>query len=215
MKLYIYDHCPYCVRARMILGLRKIDVEQVILQNDDEATPISMIGAKQVPILQKEDGSYMGESLNIVRYLDELSGQGRLKEEIRPEIQIWLDKVNTYSSKLIQPRDVLIDLPEFSTQSAINYFVHKKEKNIGSFKTNLEKTDEYLQVLHADLDELANLIKSDNALNGELGMEDIHVFPILRNLTIVKNIAFPEKVEAYINNMSQLTNIDLYTNRAV
>lgn len=215
MKLYIYDHCPYCVRARMILGLRKIDVEQVILQNDDEATPISMIGAKQVPILQKEDGSYMGESLDIVRYIDELSGQGRLKEEIRPEIQTWLDKVNTYSSKLIQPRDVLIDLPEFSTQSAIDYFVHKKEKNIGSFKTNLEKTDEYLQQLHADLDELASLIKSDNALNGELGMEDIHVFPILRNLTIVKNIAFPEKVEAYINNMSQLTNIDLYTDRAV
>lgn len=215
MKLYIYDHCPYCVRARMILGLRDIDAEQVILQNDDEATPISMIGAKQVPILQKEDGSYMGESLDIVHYIDELSGQGRLKEEIRPEIQTWLDKVNTYSSKLIQPRDVLIDLPEFSTQSAIDYFVHKKEKDIGSFETNLEKTDEYLQQLHADLDELASLIKSDNALNGELGMEDIHVFPILRNLTIVKNIAFPKKVEAYINNMSQLTNIDLYTDRAV
>jgi len=77
MKLYIYDHCPFCVRARMIFGLRDVAVEEGVLANDDEAMPIGMIGSKQVPILQKEDGSFMGESLDIVRYID----QGRLKEE--------------------------------------------------------------------------------------------------------------------------------------
>ena len=54
MKLYIYDHCPFCVRARMIFGLRNVAVEEVVLANDDEATPIGMIGSKQVPILQKK-----------------------------------------------------------------------------------------------------------------------------------------------------------------
>ena len=54
MKLYIYDHCPFCVRARMIFGLRDVEVEEVVLANDDEATPIGMIGSKQVPILQKK-----------------------------------------------------------------------------------------------------------------------------------------------------------------
>lgn len=66
MKLYIYDHCPFCVRARMAAGLFGADVEEAVLANDDEATPIGMIGAKQVPVLQKEDGSFMGESLDIV-----------------------------------------------------------------------------------------------------------------------------------------------------
>lgn len=215
MKLYIYDHCPFCVRARMILGIKGIDAEQIILQNDDEDTPIGMIGAKQVPILQKQDGSYMGESLDIVRYIAELSNESRLKEEIRTEIQTWLDKVNSYSSKLIHPRTVLIDLPEFSTQKAIDYFVHKKEQNIGSFQTNLEKTNEYLQQIHQDLATLADLIQSEQALNKEISMEDIHVFPILRNLTIVKDIVFPEKVENYIKNMSNLTGISLYTEKAV
>jgi len=56
MKLYIYDHCPFCVRARMIFGLRGVEVENIILANDDENTPIGMIGAKQVPILEKDDG---------------------------------------------------------------------------------------------------------------------------------------------------------------
>ena len=46
MKLYIYDHCPFCVRARMIFGLRGLPVEEAVLLNDDEAAPIAMIGAK-------------------------------------------------------------------------------------------------------------------------------------------------------------------------
>ena len=215
MKLYIYDHCPFCVRARMIFGLRRIDVKQIILQNDDEATPIRMIGVKQVPILQKTDGSYMGESLEIVRYIDEISNRGRLKEAIRPEIQAWLERIDSYSSKLTQPRDVLIGLPEFSTQSAIDYFVRKKEQNIGNFQDNLQRTDEYLQRLHKDLDELSDLIKTNDSLNQEISMEDIHVFPVLRNLTIVKGVAFPRNVESYIQNMSRVSNVPLYTGKAV
>ncbi|MDU1427151.1 MAG: glutaredoxin, partial [Klebsiella michiganensis] len=27
MKLYIYDHCPFCLKARMIFGLKNIPVE--------------------------------------------------------------------------------------------------------------------------------------------------------------------------------------------
>ncbi len=36
VKLYIYDHCPFCVKARMIFGLKNIPVELNVLQNDDE-----------------------------------------------------------------------------------------------------------------------------------------------------------------------------------
>ena len=55
MKLYVYDHCPFCVRARMIFGLKNLPVELVVLANDDEATPIGLVGKKVVPILVKED----------------------------------------------------------------------------------------------------------------------------------------------------------------
>ena len=53
MKLYIYDHCPYCLKARMIFGLNNIPVELHVLLNDDAETPTRMVGQKQVPILQK------------------------------------------------------------------------------------------------------------------------------------------------------------------
>ena len=213
MKLYVYDHCPFCVRARMAAGLLGADVEEVVLANDDEATPIGMIGAKQVPILQKEDGSFMGESLDVVRYLDR---EGRLKTEIRPEIQAWLDKVGEYNLKLVHPRVVKIGLPEFETPEAMKYFTDKKEKNIGSFATNLDKTGQYVQQLNGDLAELETLMAEGGAgLNGEIGMEDILVFPILRNLTVVRGVEWPQKIMDYLLRMSEASGVPLYFDRAL
>ena len=213
MKLYIYDHCPFCVRARMAAGLFGADVEEVVLANDDEATPIGMIGAKQVPILQKEDGSFMGESLDVVRYLDR---EGRLKDETRPEIQAWFDKVGGYNTKLVHPRVVKIGLPEFETPEAVKYFTDKKEKSIGSFAANLEKTGQYVQRLNEDLAELETLMTENGAgLNGEIGMEDILVFPILRNLTVVRGVEWPQKVMDYLLRMSEASGVPLYFDRAL
>lgn len=216
MKLYIYDHCPFCVRARMIFGLRGLPLETENLMNDDEATPIGMIGAKQVPILQKEDGSYMGESLDIVRYVDGQAGQGRLKEDIRPELQAWLDKVGEYNNKLVQPRTVKIGLPEFATPEAVKYFVDKKEQNIGNFETNLNKTAQYLERINADLLELDGLISNEGVgVNGEAAMEDILLFPILRNLTVTRGIEWPQNVMDYLMRMSEAGGVDLYFDRAL
>ena len=213
MKLYYYDHCPFCVRARMAAGLFGADVEEVVLANDDEATPIGMIGAKQVPILQKEDGSFMGESLDVVRYLDR---EGRLKDETRPEIQAWLDKVGEYNLKLVHPRVVKIGLPEFETPEAVKYFTDKKEKNIGSFATNLDKTGQYVERLHEDLAELETLMtEGGTGLNGKAGMEDVLVFPILRNLTVVRGIEWPQKIMDYLLRMSEASGVPLYFDRAL
>lgn len=211
MKLYIYDHCPFCVRARMIFGLHDVAVEEVVLANDDEATPIGMIGSKQVPILQKEDGSFMGESLDIVRYID----QGRLKEEIRPEVQAWLDKVGEYNNKLVQPRMVKIGLPEFETDEAKKYFIDKKEKSIGNFETNLNKTAQYLERLHQDLVELEALVCEGESLGGEISLEDILTFPILRNLTVVRGIQWPQKLMDYLLAMNERSGVALYFDRAL
>ena len=218
MKLYIYDHCPFCVRARMIFGLRNVPVEEIILLNDDEATPIGLIGAKQVPILQKPDGSHMGESLDIVRYVDEFAGQARLDETIRPTVQAWFDQASQPCNHLVMPRDVRLEppLPEFATAEAVAYFVQKKEQNIGSFEQNLAETHTYLERIHLALPELAALLGEQPYLNGSApGMEDIIIFPVLRNLTLVKGIAFPAKLQAYIERLSAESKVPLYSDRAL
>ena len=90
MKLYIYDHCPYCLKARMIFGLKNIPVELHVLLNDDAETPTRMVGQKQVPILQKDDSRYMPESMDIVHYVDKLDGKPLLTGKRSPAIEEWL-----------------------------------------------------------------------------------------------------------------------------
>ncbi|HFC8537142.1 TPA: glutaredoxin 2 [Neisseria bacilliformis] len=214
MKLYIYDHCPFCVRARMIFGLRGVAVQQIFLQNDDEAPPIRMIGAKQLPILEKDDGTFMGESLDIVRHIDETAGKGRLNEAVRPEIQAWLDKVGAYANKLIQPRDVLAGFPEFATPSAVAYFTERKQKLIGDFAENLEATGRYLAQLDADLAELETLIAAPVSAEA-VGMEDILLFPLLRNLTVVRGLVLPPKTAAYVEAVSAMSGVPLLMDKAV
>ena len=215
MKLYIYDHCPFCVRARMIFGLRGIPVEIEVFANDDEAGPTALIGEKVVPILVKPDGTAMDESLDIVRFVDEYAGKERLDDTIRPEIQAWLDKVGKYSSRLTAPRCVQIGLPEFATESARAYYIAKKTAAYGDFAENIARTDEYLAQLHADLPELAALIHSEAHIGERLGYEDIITFPLLRNLTMVKGLQYPEQIRFYVERMAKQSGVPLYYDKAV
>lgn len=215
MKLYIYDHCPFCVRARMIFGIQQIPVELITLANDDEATPIRLIGAKQVPILQKPDGSYMGESLDIVRHIN-AQAKRPISETIRPSIQAWADKVGEYYNQLLFPRSIQLGLPEFATPAAVVYFILKKEASIGTgIAQMLDKTPELLAQIHSDLQTLASQIHSDTLNGSDLSMEDILIFPMLRNLTMVRGIQFPAVVQDYIANMAQRSQINTYFDRAL
>ena len=215
MKLYVYDHCPFCVRARMIFGLKKVSVDLVTILNDDVETPTKLIGQKIVPILVKENGEAMPESLDIVRYIDAHYGEKVLSETVRPQIEDWLKQVGSYHNHLVLPRFTRLDLPEYATQSAVNYFTENKEKSIGNFADNLANTDTYLARLAPDLIQLADLIQSDTALNGNLSLEDILVFPILRNLTCVKGAHFPPKVKNYVETMFRLSNVPLYWDKVI
>ncbi|WP_274584277.1 glutaredoxin 2 [Neisseria leonii] len=215
MKLYTYDHCPFCVRARMIFGLHRLEFEEVVLANDDEATPVAMIGAKQVPVLEKTDGSYLAESLDIVRYIDHLGGRPLLDETVRPEVSDWIARTADTVRRLLHPRAVLIGLPEFATQSAADYFTRKKEAAIGSFADNLAQSETLLAQLHGDLADLAELAVSEQAFGGRLGLEDILIFPLLRNLTMVRSLQLPPKLAAYTEKMSAETAVPLYTDQAV
>ncbi|KDN13537.1 Glutaredoxin 2 [Snodgrassella communis] len=215
MKLYLYDHCPYCVRARMIFGKKMVPVENIYLLNDDEDTPNKLVGKKMVPILVKDDGCAMGESLDIVHYIDQLAGDTFLSHTIRPEIEDWIKIVDTYRNFLTLPRCISINLPEFATQNAIDYFVSKKTAIYGNFQQHLLNSQTYIERLNADLIALSPLLISDCSASGTFGMEDILLFPLLRNLTMVKSIEWPAPVRDYINSISRITRIPLFDDRAI
>ncbi|OKB67014.1 glutaredoxin, GrxB family [Serratia marcescens] len=209
MKLFIYDHCPFCVKARMIFGLKDLPVRLVTLLNDDETTPFNLIGKKMVPILVKDDGEAMPESLDIVRYVDGLDGKPVLTGHTNPAIAEWLQRVGGYSAKLLLPRVAQADFEEFATDSARRYFIDKKQATIGDFSDHLANSADLIAELEADLQTLSPLIVSVEAVNGELSEDDIQLFPLLRSLSIVAGVALPDNVEAYRDRMAQRSEVPL------
>ncbi|MBK4716359.1 MULTISPECIES: glutaredoxin 2 [Tenebrionibacter/Tenebrionicola group] len=215
MKLYIYEHCPFCVKARMIFGLKNIPVELNVLLNNDEETPVSMVGEKIVPILQKDDSRFMSESMDIVRYVDNLNGEPLLTGPRNSALEAWLRKVNGYVNRLLLPRIARAPFDEFATAQARQYFISKKEAAIGSFTDNLAHSAGLIKNISDDLRALDKLIEQPNAVNGDLSEDDIHLFPLLRSLTLVAGVAYPSRVADYRDNMAKQTQVNLLTSSAL
>lgn len=215
MKLYIYEHCPYCVKARMIFGLKNIPVELRVLANDDETTPIGLVGKKMVPILQKQDGSAMPESMDIVHYIDNLDGKPLLTGPLSAPISKWIASVQDTAQRLLLPRFAKSNLEEFATPSARAGFIAKKEASMNSsFGDLLAHSEGWIKTISRQLRDLDPLIKQPNGCNGELSEDDIHLFPLLRSLTIVAGIEWPTRVADYRDNMAKQTQINLLTSVA-
>ena len=215
MKLYIYDHCPFCLKARMIFGLKNIPIELKVLLNDDEATPTKMIGKKMAPILQKDDSRYLPESMDIVHYVDKLDGEPVITGSTNAAISEWLRHVQSYVQQLTIPRIAKAPFDEFATPEARAYFTKKKEAMIGSFADLLTHSPGLIKKISDDLRKLDKLIVQPNAVNGELSEDDIHLFPLLRNLTLVAGIEWPSRVAAYRDNMAKQTQINLLSSHAI
>lgn len=204
MKLYVYDHCPFCVRARMPFGLKNIPVELVFLPNDDEETPIGMIGKKMLPILEDEDG-FLGESLDIVNKLDALNGPSLFGGKPSPAILEWLSKWNPLVNGLVIPRTPDPVYPEFSSEQARVYFTGKKSMTFGDFNGLIARTDEFNRELQKGFKELELILPE----GGGAGIDDILLFPILRSLTVMPELEMPEKVAAYTQSMAERSGVPL------
>ncbi|TQL17047.1 glutaredoxin 2 [Zymomonas mobilis] len=212
-KLYIYEHCPFCVKARMIFGLKNIDFEKIILLNDNESGPIRMIGKKMLPILEV-DGHFIAESMDIVAYIDQQAAPiitGRTSSKIAK----WLERVAPLFSSLIIPRMACAPFKDFETTAARAYFVCKKEAATGLFSHRLGESAALLEEINKLLEELAPLIEKSNAVNGELSTDDFHLFSQLRSLSIVKDVFYPVEVATYLQSMSKLSKVGLLDQFAV
>ncbi len=216
MKLYLYDHCPFCVRVEMVAHYKNVSCEQIYLLNDDEDTCYRLINAKQLPILEFDDGHCMAESLDIVRKLDDIGDTNRM---LRPQthaetITRFFDSAHLHISCLLYPRIVLMSgLPEFATQSAKDYFQRKKEQNIGrTFAQAMAETTEHKTNVETMLAQLPPLpLLTDETI----GWDDVLIYPTLRNLTMVRGLQFPQPVRTYINTISRITRTYTYDERAI
>lgn len=215
MKLYIYDHCPFCVRSRMIFGLKDVACEIITLPNDDEETPVSLIGKKMLPILVTESHDAIGESLDIVKYIDETYGTPVLTVSDDSAIEAWMEDATNVIFPLAIPRWASSDFEEFRQDAARQYFLQKKEAVFGPFTRLLDQTETMVTEINAKLEILDSLLVRQERVTGHFSLTDIRLFPLLRSLSIVKGIYWPPRVYESMKEMAERSRVNLNDNIAI
>jgi glutaredoxin 2 len=202
MRLYLFEHCSICFRVRMAAALKRLHLQETVVVEDDSETMIGLVGKRVIPILVKDDGRPMLESMDMVAYIDGI-GDPVLTGPQRVEISEWADKTVPKSVPLTMPRYPLLGLPEFATVAALDHYIVRKQKKLGDFVELRAKTREQIDALMPELEALDRLIESPSAVNGELSLDDIRVLPLLRSAAIVKGLRFPLRVREYFEAMMQ------------
>jgi glutaredoxin 2 len=200
MRLYLFEHCSICFRVRMTAALKRLHLQETVVLEDDSETMIRLVGKRRVPILVKDDGKPMLESMDMVAYID---GHGApiLVGPQRAEINAWAGSVIEKTVPLTMPRYPLLGLPEFGTISARDHYIARKQKKLGDFVELRAKTREQIDALMPELETIDGLIECPTAVNGKLSLDDIHVLPLLRSAAVVKGLRFPQKVREYFETM--------------
>ncbi|WP_018983814.1 glutaredoxin 2 [Salinimonas chungwhensis] len=215
ITLYQYQHCPFCVKADMVANYLNIRHQKVYLLNDDEETAMRLVNHKGIPILEREDGVTTSRSDEIIQQLLSMADQGYLSDERKYDLQITaLDTIANDINAMVFPRCIMIKQPEFSTQSARDYFKQEKEKKLSmSFATALENSEIYQASIEKTLSELPP-ISLPSQDDNTLAWDDLKLYPTLRNLTMIKNIRMNDNQRAYMDEVATLTNTIGYSDRA-
>jgi glutaredoxin 2 len=200
VRLYLFEHCSICFRVRMTAALKRLHLQETVVLEDDSATMIGLAAKRVVPILVKDDGRPMLESMDMVAYIDGLD-EPILTGRQRGEVSAWTDSFVAKAVLLTWPRYPLLGLPEFATVAALDHYIVRKRNKLGDFVELRAKTREQIDALMPDLETLDRLIESPTAVNGTLSLDDIRVLPLLRSAAVVKGLKFPQKVRAYFETM--------------
>jgi glutaredoxin 2 len=200
LKLFMFEHCSLCFRVRMTAALKRLHLQETLVLDDDSDTMISLVGKRVIPILVKDCGRPMLESMDMVSHIDGI-GEPVLSGPERGQIAAWADKAVANTAPLTMPRYPLLGLPEFATIAALDHYNLRKRKAYGDFVELRANTRRHIDALMPDLEELDRLIESPSAINGKLSRDDIRVLPLLRSAAVVKGLRFPRRARNYFETM--------------
>jgi GrxB family glutaredoxin len=221
--LYVYDHCPFCTRVRLALGLKGVKHELRFLANDDIQTPTALVGKKIAPICTIPGRiEPMPESMDIIRLIDsqdEFGKPGMFKPlSSRADLEQWQVSVSELNRKLQRPRFVVSNFPEFAHFASRNAFIRNHPlapyaapewlnmsdaERWAVYDSTYNDSSAVISRCAESLRELEGLLYCEEyCTEGGLSYDDIDLWSRLRGVTLVKGLEIPPKVSAYLENLS-------------
>jgi glutaredoxin 2 len=204
MRLYMFEHCSLCFRVRMMAALKGRHLQETVVLDDDSQTMIKLVGRRVIPILVKDDGQPMLESMDMVDLI-EATGSPILVGDEREEVAACAQQILNVSPYLTMPRYPLLNLPEFATVAARDHYIVRKLKVYDDFVQLRARTREFIDQLMPHLEQLDQLVESPHAINGTLSRDDIRVLPLLRSAAVVEGLRLPVRVRAYFETLMDRT----------
>ena len=119
MRLYLFEHCSVCFRVRMAAALKRLHLQETVVLEDDTETMVRLVGKRRVPILVKDNGQPMLESMDMATYIDGF-GTPVLTGPQRSELAIWASETADKTAPLSWPRYPLLALPEFAGELSLD-----------------------------------------------------------------------------------------------
>ncbi|CAI3934087.1 MULTISPECIES: glutaredoxin 2 [Commensalibacter] len=210
MKLYIYEHCPFCVMTKMVFVLKNYPVEVAYLLYDDVQTPMQMVGRKLLPVLEYKPNVFMSESKDIIQFIDQNLGQPKVIIPEVDEITDWVKGVERFIYRLTYPRWIRAPFPEFGSEESRKYFHNNKDPSGRGFMSDLADPA-LLQRAQRAIDDLEDILFDYPLIDLErdLSMSDFSLFAQLHSLSIIKGLVYGPTVDRWRNKASETCFIPL------
>jgi len=208
MKLYIYDHCPFCARVAYIAQSLGLNIELVSVDYDDAQTLIDLIGKKMVPVLQKDDGSIMAESLDIIAYFMDMksSDEQRVPSE---QVTLFQSRAFPLTQQIGRPRWWNLDLAEYRSPGAKEVWRTSKETEGFNFQELLEKTPQFVQLINPLLKDAELLLDLENGESSQPLIDQAVYFSMLRGFYAEATTEWPNDLNRWMENKSKVLDISL------
>jgi len=204
--------------------------------------PLPLVGKKALPILtgagipspkwvhdspQVLKGG-LPESLDICSFGGGVAMDGKIAPATgREEVKDWLSRMDTVTGPLLKPRLIKMPIADWADKRDVDYALWRYQKMGVDIKAAEAETDVWLKGLTPLLKELDEMLLGEYQLSGSneegstpclhpwgLSMDDIMVLPVLRNLSCVKGIEWPERVLAYMQKTCRQAGITTYEEHA-
>ncbi len=208
MKLYIYEHCPFCARVRFIGRKLGINFEEVIVGYNDDRTLTDLVGKRTVPILMTEDNASFADSKNIIDHFLTLAKSNSHREPEYPTIA-WQSRGFPLLQRIGYPRWHLLNLGEFSNEQSRKLWIARKETPSLNFDRLLEQTESIVKQVDVLLLEAEKLLQLSGSRSGKSLLDQSIFFSLLRGFYSEPTLKWPNSLEIWMQEQSQTLNIPL------
>lgn len=197
-----FEFCPFCHRVRLALGFKKIAYAEKVdrFYGPDHFRAIS--GFDRLPVLVYGDGTRQGESLDIIRSLDErfpntvplarASG-----EEAFQNVLAWRSRISDNLFRLISPvlpvYEGLGDDPQ-----AMVYYRQRMEGWLGLSLEELHaQRHAFYEAMRPELEAMASTVDHNGFYQPEFSIADTVITGDLTGLRLLDGIELPRALSAY------------------